>query len=158
MMESPSILPLVLLLLLMLNICVQESLAFQNLFSPPQWKLASTAAYPLAELQQRQITGTVWGLNLLGVSLVGEEAQPDPNRPNSRIDFVFDEGNFMLAETFEVPYPVPFRSPWFRDWVKGWIDIAYLSNRIRISRGNKGTTFVLLKEVEEKETTNKNKL
>ena len=120
--------------------------------------LASTAAYPLAELQQRQSTGKVWGLNLLGVSLVGEEAQPDPNRPNSRIDFVFDEGNFMLAETFKVPYPVPFRSPWFRDWVKGWIDITSLSNRIRISRGNKGTTFVLLKEVEEKEATNKNKL
>ena len=41
MMESPSILPLVLLLMLMLNICVQESLAFQNLFSPPQWKFPS---------------------------------------------------------------------------------------------------------------------
>lgn len=111
--------------------------------------LASTAAYPLAELQERQSTGKVLGMNLLGVSLVGEEAQPDANRPNSRIDFVFDEGNFMLGEKFKIPYPVPFRLPLFRDWVKGWIDITYLSNRIRISRGNKGTTFVLLKEEDE---------
>jgi hypothetical protein len=41
---------------------------------------------------------------------------------------------------------VPFRSPLFRDWVKGWIDITFLSDRLRISRGNKGTTFVLAKE------------
>jgi PAP_fibrillin len=108
--------------------------------------LASTAAYPLEEFQARQSTGTILGWNLLGVSLVGEEAQPNPERPNSRIDFVFDEGNFRFGSTFQIPYPVPFRSPLFRDLVKGWIDITYLSDRLRISRGNKGTTFVLLKE------------
>lgn len=108
--------------------------------------LASTAAYPLPELEERKSTGKLLGINILGVSLVGEEARPDPNRPNSRINFVFDEGNFMLGDSFKIPYPVPFRLPLFRDWVKGWIDITYLSDRLRISRGNKGTTFVLLKE------------
>lgn len=27
--------------------------------------------------------------------------------------------------------------------VKGWIDVTYLSERLRIARGNKGTLFVL---------------
>ena len=109
--------------------------------------LASTAAYPLPELTERKSTGKVLGLNILGVSLVGNDALPDPNTPDSRIDFVFDEGNFDL-DGIKIPYPVPFRLPLFRDWVKGWIDITYLSDRVRISRGNKGTTFVLLKEAE----------
>jgi hypothetical protein len=110
--------------------------------------LASTSAYPLEELTQRKSTGKVMGLNILGVSLVGQEADPDPNRPDSRIDFVFDQGNFQFGD-LKVPYPVPFRVPLFRDWVKGWIDLTYLSDRVRISRGNKGTTFVLVKEEDE---------
>ena len=107
--------------------------------------LASTSAYPLAELTDRERTGEILGLNILGVSLVGEEASEDPDRPDSRIRFVFDEGKFDFGG-FSLPYPVPFRSPLFRDAVKGWIDVTYLSDRIRVSRGNKGTTFVLKKE------------
>ena len=107
--------------------------------------LASTSAYPLEELSDRQRDGKLLGLNILGVSLVGEEAEEDPNRPDSRVRFVFDEGRFDLGG-FTLPYPVPFRSPLFRDAVKGWIDVTYLSDRIRISRGNKGTTFILKKE------------
>ena len=108
--------------------------------------LASTSAYPLAELTERKGDGKLLGLNILGVSKVGEEAKADENRPDSRIDFVFDEGNFELGENLSIPYPVPFRLPFFRDAVKGWIDITYMSESLRISRGNKGTTFVLLKE------------
>ena len=107
--------------------------------------LASNSEYPLAELTDRERTGKILGLNILGVSLVGEEAGEDPDRPDSRLRFVFDEGKFELGG-FTIPYPVPFRSPLFRDAVKGWIDITYLSDRIRISRGNKGTTFILKKE------------
>lgn len=107
--------------------------------------LASTSAYPLPELASRKSTGEVFGLNILGVSLVGDEAEPDPTRPDSRIDFVFDEGNFDFG-SFQLPYPVPFRLPLLRDWVKGWIDITWLSDRLRISRGNKGSTFILVKE------------
>ena len=109
--------------------------------------VASTADYPLAELTERKSTGEVLGFNILGVSLVGDQAEPDPTRPDSRIDFVFDEGNFEFGDV-KIPYPVPFRLPILRDWVKGWIDITYLSSRVRISRGNKGTTFVLVKEEE----------
>ena len=107
--------------------------------------LASTSAYPLEELTDRQGTGKILGLNILGVSLVGEEAEESPDRPDSRIRFVFDEGKFDFGGV-TIPYPVPFRNPLFRDAVKGWIDITYLSDRIRISRGNKGTTFILKKE------------
>ncbi|KAL3791883.1 hypothetical protein HJC23_010743 [Cyclotella cryptica] len=107
--------------------------------------LASTSAYPLQELTDREGTGKILGLNILGVSLVGEEAAEDADRPDSRIRFVFDEGKFDFGG-FTIPYPVPFRNPFFRDAVKGWIDITYLSDRIRISRGNKGTTFILKKE------------
>uniref|UniRef100_A0A804ISG0 Plastid lipid-associated protein/fibrillin conserved domain-containing protein n=1 Tax=Musa acuminata subsp. malaccensis TaxID=214687 RepID=A0A804ISG0_MUSAM len=48
----------------------------------------------------------------------------------------------------EVPYPVPFRL--LGDEAKGWLDTTYLSHtgNIRISRGNKGTTFVLQKKIE----------
>ncbi|KAL9179320.1 hypothetical protein ACHAXT_008610 [Thalassiosira profunda] len=107
--------------------------------------LASTSAYPLPELTDRQGTGKILGLNILGVSLVGDDAEEDPERPDSRVRFVFDEGKFDFG-AFTIPYPVPFRNPFFRDAVKGWIDITYLSDRIRISRGNKGTTFILKKE------------
>ncbi|KAL7527604.1 hypothetical protein ACHAXR_002034, partial [Thalassiosira sp. AJA248-18] len=107
--------------------------------------LASTSAYPLEELTDRERTGKILGLNILGVSLVGDEAVEDPERPDSRVRFVFDEGKFDFGG-FTIPYPVPFRNPLFRDAVKGWIDITYLSDRIRISRGNKGTTFILKKE------------
>ena len=110
--------------------------------------LASTSAYPLAELTERKGDGKILGLNILGVSKVGEEAEEDESRPDSRIRFVFDEGNFELG-SFKVPYPVPFRLPILRDAVKGWIDITYMSERVRISRGNKGTTFILLKEEDE---------
>lgn len=100
-------------------------------------------SYPI---HLRSGDGKILGLNVLGVSLVGEEAAPDESRPNSRIDFVFDEGNFELGDSIKVPYPVPFRLPILRDAVKGWIDITYLSETLRISRGNKGTTFILIKE------------
>lgn len=79
--------------------------------------LASTSAYPLPELTERKSTGKFLGLNILGVSLVGDEAEPDATRPDSRIDFVFDEGKFDLG-SLQLPYPVPFRSPLFRDLVK----------------------------------------
>lgn len=107
--------------------------------------LASTSAYPLPELTERKGDGKILGINILGVSKVGDEAEEDKDRPDSRINFVFDEGKFELGN-FTIPYPVPFRLPILRDAVKGWIDITYMSERMRISRGNKGTTFVLVKE------------
>lgn len=138
------------------ELLVSQVVKFGSNFELVVDALASTSAYPIAELTERENTGKIFGLlNVLGVSKIGEEAKPDPNRPNSRIDFVFDEGNFKIQKLFNkewtFPYPVPFRSPLFRDAVKGWIDITYLSDQIRIARGNKGTTFVLVKEDDEEE-------
>ncbi|XP_038976544.1 probable plastid-lipid-associated protein 12, chloroplastic isoform X5 [Phoenix dactylifera] len=66
-----------------------------------------------------------------------------------RILFQFDRAAFCFKFLpFKVPYPVPFRL--LGDEAKGWLDTTYLSHNgnIRISRGNKGTTFVLQKETE----------
>ncbi|XP_002528121.2 probable plastid-lipid-associated protein 12, chloroplastic [Ricinus communis] len=66
-----------------------------------------------------------------------------------RIIFRFDRAAFSLRFLpFKVPYPVPFRL--LGDEAKGWLDTTYLSpsGNLRISRGNKGTTFVLQKRTE----------
>ncbi|XP_078148042.1 plastid-lipid associated protein PAP / fibrillin family protein [Carex rostrata] len=67
----------------------------------------------------------------------------------NRILFRFDRAAFSFKFLpFKVPYPVPFRL--LGDEAKGWLDTTYLSNtgNIRISKGNKGTTFVLQKVTE----------
>ncbi|PHT42530.1 putative plastid-lipid-associated protein 12, chloroplastic [Capsicum baccatum] len=48
----------------------------------------------------------------------------------------------------EVPYPLPFRL--LGEEAKGWLDTTYLfpSGNLRISRENKGTTFVLQRKTE----------
>ncbi|KAF6249504.1 hypothetical protein COO60DRAFT_1580714 [Scenedesmus sp. NREL 46B-D3] len=48
---------------------------------------------------------------------------------------------------FTIPYPVPFRI--LGDERKGWIDITYMNEEatLRIARGNKGTLFVLAKDL-----------
>ena len=129
------------------RLIVKQIVKFGDNFNLSVDALASTAKYPLEELTEREGTGEILGLNVLGVSKIGDEAKEDDGRPNSRISFVFDEGKFIFGDgKFTLPYPVPFRNPLFRDAVKGWIDVTYLSERVRISRGNKGTTFVLVKE------------
>ena len=44
---------------------------------------------------------------------------------------------------FPIPYPVPFKI--LGDERKGWLDVTYLSEdrMFRLSRGNKGTLFIL---------------
>ncbi|KAH6812958.1 Plastid-lipid associated protein PAP / fibrillin family protein [Perilla frutescens var. frutescens] len=73
-------------------------------------------------------------------------------KDGNRILFRFDRASFSFKFLpFKLPYPVPFRL--LGDEVKGWLDTTYLSQsgNIRISRGNKGTTFVLQKETEERQ-------
>ncbi|CAL9087015.1 unnamed protein product [Musa textilis] len=70
-------------------------------------------------------------------------------KDGKRILFQFDRAAFSFKFLpFKVPYPVPFRL--LGDEAKGWLDTTYLSytGNIRISRGNKGTTFVLQKKIE----------
>ena len=76
----------------------------------------------------------------------------------NRIEFKFDLAYFELAtgpfgvalplsKPARVPYPVPFAL--LGDEAKGWLDTSYLGKDVRVSRGNKGTTFVLVREAEE---------
>ncbi|KAK3205023.1 hypothetical protein Dsin_019069 [Dipteronia sinensis] len=70
-------------------------------------------------------------------------------KDGKQILFRFDRAAFSLKFLpFKVPYPVPFRL--LGDEAKGWLDTTYLSpsGNLRISRGNKGTTFVLQKKTE----------
>lgn len=62
----------------------------------------------------------------------------DPD--SGRIDFTFDLAYFDLFGV-RFPYPVPFRL--LGDEARGWLDTSYVSNRLRVSTGNKGTTFIL---------------
>lgn len=72
--------------------------------------------------------------------------------PIDRVDFAFDLAYFelktgpfgALPEPIRVPYPVPFRL--LGDEAKGWLDTTYLGKDVRVSRGNKGTTFILVRE------------
>ena len=65
-----------------------------------------------------------------------------PAVSRQRIDFAFEMGEFSFkALPFRIPYPVPFAL--LGDEAKGWLDTRYLSERVRVSVGNKGTTFVL---------------
>ncbi|XP_061348557.1 probable plastid-lipid-associated protein 12, chloroplastic isoform X2 [Gastrolobium bilobum] len=66
-----------------------------------------------------------------------------------RILFRFNRAAFSFKFLpFKIPYPVPFKL--LGDEAKGWLDTTYLSHsgNLRISRGNKGTTFVLQKQTE----------
>ena len=99
--------------------------------------IASTANTKLVE--PRKSDGKIFGLNVFGVSKAQE-----PRSLDERIDFAFQEASFeFLNSSFAIPYPVPFKL--LGDEAKGWIDNTYLGNDIRISRGNKGTIFVLKK-------------
>ncbi|XP_015694628.2 probable plastid-lipid-associated protein 12, chloroplastic [Oryza brachyantha] len=69
-----------------------------------------------------------------------------------RILFRFDRAAFSFKFLpFKVPYPVPFKL--LGDEAKGWLDTTYLSRsgNIRISMGNKGTTFVLQKSADQRQ-------
>ena len=76
----------------------------------------------------------------------------------TRIDFTFDLAYFEFAsgpfgiklpgtQSVRVPYPVPFQL--LRDEAKGWLDTTYLGKDVRISKGNKGTTFILVRDTSE---------
>ena len=58
-----------------------------------------------------------------------------------RINFAFDLAYFVLPGGLRLPYPVPFRL--LGEESRGYLDTEFVSERLRISRGNKGTTFVL---------------
>jgi hypothetical protein len=124
--------------------------AVTNVVSTPVGTLrvrarAATAAAPIPGFTPR--TGA--GIPLLGKSLVSSP----PSHPGVRLDFAFQSAAFYWRAGVPlppIPYPVPFSlleaagGP-LADEVKGWLDVTYLSpdGAFRLSRGNKGTLFVL---------------
>lgn len=82
-----------------------------------------------------------------GLAVFGKSSNTPPVHPNMRVDFQFDKAAFAFnALPFRIPYPVPFKL--LGDETKGWIDITYMSQdgKLRLTRGNKGTLFVLMKD------------
>ena len=111
----------------------------------------STAAAPLPGFTPRRGPGAPF-LKFLGTSSVAP-----PRVPGERLDFAFRKSAFYftggVARGLSVPYPVPFETlsklPGdLGDEVKGFLDTTYLSpdGSFRLSRGNKGTLFVLQRE------------
>lgn len=106
--------------------------------------LASTDDRPLANFTPRQGSGLILGLAIFG------QSTNVPRTPFRRADFQFDTAYFEFLNVpilgkLRLPYPVPFRL--LGDEARGWIDTTYLSadGQWRLSRGNKGTLFVLRK-------------
>ncbi|GBF92568.1 hypothetical protein Rsub_05182 [Raphidocelis subcapitata] len=100
---------------------------------------ASTDARPLAGFTPREREGLPFGI-------MGKSFTYKPARPNTRIDFQFDQAAFHFKFLpFSIPYPVPFRI--LGDERKGWIDTTYMNaeGTFRLCRGNKGTLFILVK-------------
>lgn len=94
----------------------------------------------------RRVVPRVGDGAILGAYPFGKSSSEPPRRDSERIDFAFQEAKLEACgfpEGFYLPYPVPFKL--LGDEAKGWLDITYISDRFRISRGNKGTCFLLLK-------------
>ena len=111
----------------------------------------STAAAPLPGFTPRRGPGA-WFLKFLGTSSVAP-----PRTPGQRLDFAFRRAAFFFTsgplKGAAVPYPVPFEAlsklPGdLGDEVKGFLDTTFLSpdGDFRLSRGNKGTLFVLQRD------------
>ena len=115
----------------------------------------SSSAGPDADARVDQIVQFGNG-NYLRLS--AKASVPTDGDARTRVDFAFDLAYFELetgpfgirlpgTRPARVPYPVPFAL--LGDEAKGWLETTYLSEDVRISKGNKGTTFVLVREAEE---------
>ena len=92
-------------------------------------------------------------LNVVDASpaaVVAIEADLDGKPEANRLGFRFSGGSILLRTlwngTLALPYPVPFDL--LGDNAKGWLQTNYLTGSLRLSRGNKGSLFVLAPEPE----------
>lgn len=78
------------------------------------------------------------------------EATLEGRGARNRLTFRFRGGRFVLRAIWggalSIPYPVPFDL--LGDEAVGWLQTDYLSPRLRLSRGNRGSLFVLAPELE----------
>lgn len=119
--------------------------------SPIQRSITSNDAFTVTQTvalraSPPRVDNTVDFGTQFGTLLLQAEASVPDSPGKRRVDFRFDGGYFETAELpvfgrVRVPYPVPFKL--LGDEARGWLETTYLSPRVRISRGNKGTTFVL---------------
>lgn len=72
--------------------------------------------------------------------------EPESSPRRGTINYKFDNAYVMLAKPFEVrlPYPVPFKL--LGDEAAGYLELKYASDRVRVVKGNKGTTFAFVRE------------
>ena len=72
--------------------------------------------------------------------------EPESSTRRGTINYKFDNAYVMLQKPFEVrlPYPVPFKL--LGDEAAGYLELKYSSDRVRVVKGNKGTTFAFVKE------------
>ena len=106
---------------------------------------AVTSAFSVSQSIYRPLetTGRVEQVVLtpLGELHLNAAAFVDLAQPQ-RIKFAFDEGYFEFnGSGIRIPYPVPFRL--LGKEAEGHLDTSYLGEQVRVSTGNKGTTFVL---------------
>ena len=81
----------------------------------------------------------------LGELHLNAAARTDPS-DGRRVLFAFDEGYFESSTGgVRLPYPVPFKL--LGKEAEGFLDTSFLGERLRVSTGNKGTTFVLKRAV-----------
>lgn len=92
-------------------------------------------------------------LNVVDASpaaVVAIEADLEGKATPNRLGFRFSGGTILLRTlwngTLSLPYPVPFEL--LGDNALGWLQTEYLTPRLRLSRGNKGSLFVLVPEPE----------
>lgn len=76
------------------------------------------------------------------------KAQLEGEVQPSRLAFRFKRGEirlrFIWNSTLTLPYPVPFQL--LGDKAVGWLETIYIDDDLRVSLGNKGSIFVLVRE------------
>mmetsp|Transcript_54789 Transcript_54789/g.102732 ORF Transcript_54789/g.102732 Transcript_54789/m.102732 type:complete len:601 (+) Transcript_54789:74-1876(+) len=89
-------------------------------------------------------------VDLSPAAVIAIEADLDGKPQRNRLGFRFTGGKILLRTiwngTLSLPYPVPFDL--LGDNAKGWLQTDYLTEKLRLSRGNKGSLFVLTPEPE----------
>lgn len=118
--------------------------------SPVQRSIVENASFSVYQnIRLLQSPPCVENVVLFGdageLMLRADASLPGAAQPE-RLAFRFSGGwleayRLPVVGRVRVPYPVPFDL--LGDEAKGWLDTTYLSQRLRVSRGNKGTVFVL---------------
>jgi len=105
--------------------------------------------YQVVELSEGGEAGRINNVvDLSPRAVIAIEAELEGKPSPSRLGFRFSGGRVLVRTlwnaTLNLPYPVPFDL--LGDNAKGWLQTDYLSPSLRLSRGKKGSLFVLVPE------------